>query len=94
MNFTDNERADRGMEFSTQPFDISHAETVAMSPLFGQPTYRWLPAKSKIESKFLIFYTKVPDDFTKIDDVTLADGKLTIIDNSGKRVVLPASREF
>jgi hypothetical protein len=94
MNFTGDDRADRGMEFSSQPFDISHAETVAMSPLFGQPTFRWLPAKSKIENKFLIFYTKVPDDFTKIDDVTLAGGKLTIIDHSGKRVVLPASKEL
>jgi hypothetical protein len=65
-----------------------------MSPLFGQPTFRWLPAKSKIENKFLIFYTKVPDDFTRIDDVTLADGKVTILDHSGKRVVLPASRGF
>lgn len=94
MNFTGDDRAARGMEFSTQPFDISHKDTVAMSPLFGQPTYRWLPAKSTIENKFLIFYTKVPDDFTKIDDVTFADGKVTIIDHSGKRVVLPASKEF
>jgi hypothetical protein len=94
MNFTGDERAARGMEFSSQPFDISHKETVAMSPLFGQPTFRWLPAKSKIENKFLIFYTKVPDDFTKIDDVTLADGKVTIVDRSGKRLVLAASKGF
>jgi hypothetical protein len=94
MNFTGDERAARGMEFSSQPFDISHKDTVAMSPLFGQPTFRWLPAKSKIENKFLIFYTKVPDDFTKIDDVTLENGKLTIIDRSGKRVVLTVSKEL
>jgi len=94
MNFTGDERAARGMEFSSQPFDISHKETVAMTPLFGQPTFRWLAAKSKIENKFLIFYTKVPEDFTKIDDVTLADGKVTIIDRSGKRVVLAASKGF
>ncbi len=65
-----------------------------MTPLFGQPTFRWLAAKSKIENKFLIFYTKVPEDFTKIDDVTLVDGKVTIIDRSGKRVVLAASKGF
>jgi len=94
MNFTGDDHAARGMEFSSQPFDISHKETVAMSPLFGQPTFRWLPARSKIETRFLIFYTKVPDDFTKIDDVTLADDKVTIIDHSGKRVVLAASKGF
>jgi hypothetical protein len=94
MNFTGNNRAARGMEFSSQPFDISHRETVALSPLFGTPTFRWLPAKAKIESRFLIFYTMVPEGFTKIDDVTLDAGKLTISDHSGKHVVLRASQEL
>jgi hypothetical protein len=92
MNYTGDRHAARGMEFSSQPFDISHRETVAMSPLFGAPTFRWLPAKSTLETRFLMFYTKVPDDFTRIDDVTLESGRLTILDHSGKRVVLAASR--
>jgi hypothetical protein len=92
MNFTGDDRAARGMEFSSQPFDISHRDTVAMSPLFEVPTFRWLPAKSKIENQFVIFYTRVPDAFTMIDDVTLKDGKLTIVDHSGSTLVLAASR--
>jgi hypothetical protein len=92
MNFTGDDRAARGMEFASQPFDISHRETVAMSPLFGAPTFRWLPGKSKIETRFVIFYTRVPEVFTMIDDVTLKDGKLTIVDRSGGTVVLAASR--
>jgi hypothetical protein len=92
MNYTGDNRAARGMEFSSQPFDISHQETVAMSSLFGTPTFRWLPAKSTIETRFLMFYTKVPDDFTKIDDVILEGGRLAILDRSGKRVVLTASK--
>jgi hypothetical protein len=63
-----------------------------MSPLFGTPTFRWLSAKSTIETRFLMFYTKAPDDFTRIDDVTLDGGRLTILDHSGKRLVLPASQ--
>jgi hypothetical protein len=55
MNYTGDNRAARGMEFSSQPFDISHQETVAISPLFGTPTF----AKSTIETRFLMFYTKV-----------------------------------
>jgi hypothetical protein len=94
MNFTGDEKAARGMEFSTQPFDVSHRETVAMSPLFGTPTFRWLPAKSTIETRFLLFYTRVPDDFTRIDDVVLERGKLTIVDHSGKRLVLAAGKEL
>ena len=92
MNFTGDDRAARGMEFSSQPFDISHRETAAMSPLFGTPTFRWLAAKATIETRFLMFYSRVPDDFTRIDDVALDGGKLTIVDRSGKRVVLAASK--
>ncbi len=94
MNFTGDKRAARGMEFSSQPFDISHRDTVAMSPLFGTPTFRWLPAKSTIETRFLIFYTRVPEGFTKIDDVKLEDKKLTIVDHSGKTLILAASRDL
>jgi hypothetical protein len=94
MNYTGDNRAARGMEFSTQPFDVSHQETVAMSPLFGTPTFRWLPAKAKIETHFLMFYTRMPDGFSRIDDVVLEGGKITIVDRSGQRLVLPASREL
>jgi hypothetical protein len=92
MNFTGDARAARGMEFSTQTFDISHRETVAMSPLFGTPTFRWLPAKSKIETRFLMFYARVPEGFSRIDNVTFESGKITILDHSGKRVALGASQ--
>jgi hypothetical protein len=92
MNFTGDDHAARGMEFSTQPFDISHRDTVSMSPLFGTPTFRWLAAKAKIQTRFFMFYTKVPAEFTKIDDVTLEDGKIKILDHSGKSVLLAASQ--
>ena len=92
MNFTGDNQAARGMEFSTQPFDISHRDTVALSPLFGTSTFRWLPAKSKIETRFLLFYARVPEGFTRIDDVTVEGGKLTIVDRSGQSLALTASR--
>jgi len=63
-----------------------------MNPLFGTPTFRWLPAKAKIQTRFLLFYTKVPEGFTRIDDVTLEGGRLAIVDRSGQRLVLSASR--
>jgi hypothetical protein len=92
MNYTGDSRAARGMEFSTQPFDVSHQETVAMSPLFGTPTFRWLPAKAKFQTRFLMFYVRVAEGFTRIDDVVVEGGKITIVDRSGLRLVLPASR--
>jgi hypothetical protein len=92
MNYTGNERAARGFEFSTQPFDISHRETVDAHDLFGIPTYKWLPGKSKLHSSFLIFYTKMPDNFGSISDVALANGKLRISDKAGHDITLEARR--
>ncbi len=93
MNYTGDARAARGMEFSTQPFDISRRETVEANPMFGSPTFRWLPAKSKISSSFLLFYTPVPAGFSRVDEITWREGKLVIEDHSsGTTIVLSASR--
>ena len=92
MNYTGDQRAARGMEFSTQPFDVSHRETVEMNPMFGTPTFRWLPAKSTIRSRFLVFYTVAPEGMTRVDDITLSGGRLIIEDRkAGKRIELAAS---
>ena len=83
----------RGLEFSTQPFDVSRREALETFRMFDAPTYRWLPAKTKIESKFLMFYTRVPPGFERIDDVVLEGGKLTISDRkAGKQITLAASQ--
>ena len=47
-----------------------------------------------METRFLLFYTGVPENFTRIDDVTLREGRLKIVDHSGKQLVLAASREL
>jgi hypothetical protein len=87
------DRIARGMEFSTQPFDLPRREVIQTNAMFDTPTYRWLPAKSTIGSAFLMFYTRTPDGFRKVDDVTLDGGKLTIEDRaSGVKIVLAASR--
>ena len=83
----------RGLEFGTQPYDVSRREAITKNSLFDTPTYRWLPAKSKIESHFLIFYARVPQGFRKVDDVTLENSQITIQDKaSGKQITLAASR--
>ena len=83
----------RGLEFATQPFDLPRRMVIQSTALFGTPTYRWLPAKSRITSSFVMFYTRTPDGFRKVDDVVLEDGRLTIEDRaSGRRIVLNASR--
>jgi len=92
MNYPANMSLARGLEFGTQPFDVSRRQTVEMGKLFGQAAFRWLPAKSKIGSRYLMFYTKVPDGFTRVDDVRQENGTLIIEDKAaGKSIRLAAS---
>lgn len=85
----------RGLEFATQPFDMPRREAVQMQTLFDVPTYRWLPARSRLQTRFLLFYTHVPEGFHRVDDILLEDGQLLIEDReAGKRIVLAASRRL
>jgi hypothetical protein len=82
----------RGMEFSTQPFDVPRREVVQLNSLFSTPVYRWLRARTKIESRFLMFYAHTPEGFSKVDDVRLENGKVIIEDHKAhKQVTLVAS---
>ena len=85
----------RGMEFATQPFDLPRADVLKDGPLFGVPVFRILPAKSKIASTFLMFYSAVPDGFSRVDDIRLDGGSLTIEDrSSGRTLKLRTSRSL
>jgi hypothetical protein len=83
----------RGMEFGTQPYDLPRREIMTDGPMFGTPVYRWLPAKSKIESHFLLFYARVPEGFQHVDDIRLENGRIVIEDRRAQQqVTLTASR--
>ncbi|MGA2588405.1 MAG: hypothetical protein ABSH32_00680 [Bryobacteraceae bacterium] len=85
----------RGLEFSTQPFDVPRREAIQMNALFDTPTYRWLPARSRIGARFLMFYANTPDGMRQIDDVRWEKGRLIIEDHTArKRVTLAASLEL
>jgi hypothetical protein len=82
----------RGLEFSTQPFDVPRREAISANPMFGRPTYRWLPARSGIRSGFLMFFAQAPEGMIKVDDVRLEGGELSIFDRkAGKKLTLKAS---
>ena len=81
----------RGMEFSTMPFDIPRRDAIQANALFGTSTYRWLPARSTITTRFLVFWTRTPISFTRIADVSHAKGVITVRDSSGATLELPAS---
>ena len=77
----------RGMEFGTQPYDVPRREAISMGSLFGTPAFRWLPAKSKIGTRYLMFYTRVPEGFTQVDDVQQQGGELIITDSKSRQTV-------
>jgi hypothetical protein len=92
MNYPPSLSLARGLEFGTQPFDVPRRQTVEQAKLFDVPTFRWLPAKSKISTRFLMFYTRVPAGFAQVDDVRLDGGQLVIEDRkSRQKVTLAAS---
>lgn len=86
-NYPPTDKLSRGMEFGTQPFDVPRREAVSMGEMFGTPTFRWLPAKSKITSRFVVFYTHVPEGFEKVDDVRLEGGQIIVEDHLAHKEV-------
>lgn len=93
LSFPGPNRMTRGLEFATQPFDLPRADVLRAGPLFETPVFRILPAKSTITSSFLMFYTRVPDGFQKVDAIELESGKLVIEDRTGRKTItLAASR--
>jgi hypothetical protein len=80
------------MEFSTQPYDVPRRQAITMGSLFDTPTFRWLPAKSSIGSRFLMFLVRVPEGMQGVDDVRLESGQITVVDRkSAKQVTIAAS---
>jgi hypothetical protein len=88
-------RSYRGMEFAVQPFDLPRRDVIQTNSMFDTPTYRWLPAQSRITSSFIVFYTRTPDGFSQVDDVRLEKDAIAIEDRrNNKRITLKASRSW
>jgi hypothetical protein len=63
--------------------------------MFDTPMYRWLPAKATLTTKFLMFYARVPEGFTKVDDVRMENGQIVVEDRTAqKEIRLAASRNL
>lgn len=84
----------RGLEFSTTPFAIPRRETIEQGPLFGEPTYRWLPAKSRAQVRFLILLLEVPETFRGVASVSIAKSKINVVESGahGQTLSVPTDR--
>lgn len=90
LNFPADGALSRGLEFSTQPYDLPRRDMVSLGRMFGTPTFRWLPAKSRIASRFLLFWTQTPAGLRHVEDVRLEAGRIVIV-GDGHRLELPAT---
>jgi len=78
----------RGLEFSTTPDAIPRRESIDQGTLFGERTYRWLPAKSRLAVRFLIMLFRTPDAFSGVKEVSISGGVARIVESA------PGEREL
>jgi hypothetical protein len=89
-NYPSSGKLARGLEFSTQPFDLPRRIVIEQNNLWGTLLYRWLPAKSKISTRFALFFAHAPAGMKRVDDVRWENGTLIVEDRaSGKTLRLP-----
>lgn len=77
----------RGLEFSTQPFDLPRRIVVEQNNLWGTLLYRWLPAKSTISTRFALFFAHTPAGMTRVDDVRWENGMLIVEDHAANKTL-------
>lgn len=85
----------RGIEFSTTPFAIPRRDTLERGPLFGEPTYRWLPGKARLVARFMILLFVVPPDFGGVAQLAIEDGRVVVKEAApGNRILTRSVRQF
>jgi hypothetical protein len=90
QNYSETGVLARGLEFSTQPWDVPRREAVALNPMMGNPTFRWLPARATIETDFLLFFTPTPSGMDRVTSLGMAGGSIVV--NEGA-LRIPAGRQ-
>ena len=81
----------RGIEFSTTPFPIPRREIIEQGPLFGERTYRWLPAKSSLRVRYLIMAFKTPEAFSGVSEVRVRGEVAHVVETEPRSRELTAS---
>ena len=59
----------RGLEFGTTPMPVGKEETFLRGTLFDMPTFRRIPARSKLRVPYVAFLTKVSSSWRSIRDI-------------------------
>lgn len=85
----------RGLEFSSTPFAIPRRQVISQGPLFGESTYRWLPAASEIAIRIVTLFVNIPSDFHGVDRVSIESGEVRLFEDQKQRSYsLPVDDSF
>jgi hypothetical protein len=83
----------RGIEFGTTPFAEGLKRSIDRGSMFGVPTFRWLGARERAKTTFVLFMAEIPSDFAGVADVAVRESSIEITERgSNRRITLPASR--
>jgi hypothetical protein len=81
----------RGMEFGTIPLPLGRHDARERDTMFGTPTRCVLPARGRLEAKYLIFLFEVPDQVLSIDKAVAVGDAIELSDvNGGATFSIPA----
>src|SRR3954465_8343232 len=84
----------RGFEFSTTPFPIPRRETVSSGKLFGESTYKWLPAKSSARTRYMIVMFAIPENFQGVETVDIKDVCISVQEKATQAVFRTCAINF
>ena len=70
----------RGIEFGTSPFDEGLRKSVERAQLLGVPTYRFIGARQRLSTTFMMFLREVKVGFRGVQDVRVDTGSPVIVE--------------
>jgi hypothetical protein len=68
----------RGMEFANTPFPIGLREAVSLGIFHETPTYRWLPARGKVQFNYSILMMPAPPKASGVADIRRDGAKFAV----------------
>ena len=64
------DRRERGIEFGTSPFPLGLAQAQELRTLFDAPVLATIGAEQSLTTRYTMFLTPAPPEWTAISDVT------------------------
>lgn len=68
----------RGIEFGTTPFDEGLRRSIERGRWLGATAYRWIDARQRLTTKYLIFLAEIPRGFPGVADLQLQNEAIVL----------------